>query len=365
MQKKIHKYMELKMMGESENSILQQDLINNAKVISELKSLNNKKIVVTGATGLIGSVLCKSILCANRLYNCNITIYAVVRNIFKAEKIFENVIERKKFNIIKYDFMDNDSFEIQDNIDYLIHTAAVTTSKLMVEKPVDTLFTAINGTSSILEFAKKNKVSSVVYLSSMEVYGSFSDEKYADENTYGRIDILDVRSSYSEGKRICENICVAYNHQYNVPVKIVRLAQTFGPGISKEDNRVYAQFARSVIEGKDIVLHTKGLSEGNYVYISDAINAIFKVLLNGKSGESYNIANEESHMQIRQMAELVAKKVSKGKICVVYDVQSNNAYAKDTKMKMDTHKVKELGWKAEVSLYDTYIRMIDYIKEMT
>lgn len=352
------------MMNESVSSILQEDLYNNAKIINELQSLNNKKIVVTGATGLIGSVLCKSVLCANRLYNCNITIYAVVRNMSKAQKIFENVRERKEFNIVKCDFMDNNNFELQDNIDYIIHTAAVTTSKMMVEKPVDTLVTAINGTKAVLEFARKNKVSSVVYLSSMEVYGSFSDEKYVDENTYGRIDILDVRSSYSEGKRICENICAAYNHQYDVPVKIVRLAQTFGPGISKEDNRVYAQFVRSVIEEKDIVLHTKGLSEGNYVYVSDAINAILKVLLNGKNGDAYNIANEESHMQIKQMAELVAQKVAKGKIRVVYDLQSNNAYAKDTKMKMDTHKIKELGWKPKVSLYDTYIRMIDYIREM-
>ena len=147
-------------------------------------------------------------------------------------------------------------------------------------------------------------------------------------------------------------------------MKIVRLAQTFGPGITKEDNRVYAQFARSVIEENDIVLHTRGLSEGNYVYVSDAINAIFKVLMYGKDGEAYNIANEESHMQIRQMAELVAEKVAKGKIRVIYDLQSNNAYAKDTKMKMDTHKIKELGWEPSVSLYDTYTRMVDYIKEM-
>ena len=108
------------MMNESVNSVLQEDLINNAKIINELQSLNNKKIVVTGATGLIGSVLCKSVLCANRLYNCNITIYAVVRNMSKAQKIFENVIGRQEFNIVNYDFMGNDSFEIPDNIDYLI-----------------------------------------------------------------------------------------------------------------------------------------------------------------------------------------------------------------------------------------------------
>lgn len=351
-------------MNESENSILQEDLINNAKKIKELSGLNNKKIVITGATGLIGSILCKSILCANRLYNCNITIYALVRNVTKAESIFKNVENRSELNIIKYDFLIDNSFEIKGKIDYLIHTACVTTSKLMVDKPVDTLFTAINGIRTVLEFARKNAVSSVVYLSSMEVYGSFYNENYVDENTYGTVDVLDVRSSYSEGKRACENICVSYNHQYNVPVKIVRLAQTFGPGIEKEDNRVYAQFAKSVIEGKNIVLHTKGISEGNYVYISDAVNAIFKVLVEGENGEAYNVANEESHMQIKQMAELVAEKVAKGSIKVIYELKPDNEYAKDTKMKMDTSKIKELGWKPEVSLYDTYIRMIDYIREM-
>ena len=254
--------------------------------------------------------------------------------------------------------------DLKDNINYIIHTAAVTTSKLMVQKPVDTLMTAINGTKAILDMAKEKDLESIVYLSSMEVYGSFNDEKYVTEDTYGNIDILDVRSSYSEGKRVCENMCISYYHQYNIPVKIARLAQTFGPGISKDDNRVYAQFARSVLERKDIVLHTDGLSEGNYVYISDAVDAIIKLLILGQNGEAYNIANEQSHMQIRKMAEMVAEKVAKGNIKVAYELQSQNAYAKDTRMKMNTDKIKKIGWNPEISLYDTYIRMIDYIKEL-
>lgn len=350
-------------MNESNNECLQKELIDNAKKISGYDELREKKILITGATGLIGSVLSKSFLCANRLYNCNITVYVVVRNIEKAKQIFADVIDRNEFNIVKCDFL-NEILKIDDDIDYIIHAAAITTSKLMVQRPVDTLMTAINGTKSVLDIAKNMNIKSVVYLSSMEVYGSFNDEKYVSEDTYGNIDILDVRSSYSEGKRICENMCVSYYHQYNVPVKIARLAQTFGPGISKDDNRIYAQFANSVINGKDILLHTKGLSEGNYVYISDVIDAIVKILISGQNGEAYNVANEESHMQIRQMAELLANRVAKGKINVAYDLQTNNAYAKDTKMKMDTHKIKELGWKPSVSLYDTYIRMIDYIKEM-
>lgn len=351
-------------MDESKNSVLQEELVDIAKNINELQYLNNKTIVITGATGFIGSVLCNSILCANRLYGCNITVYAVVRNILKAENIFQNVLDRQELKIIKCDFLDNKRIEIEYDVDYIVHTAAVTTSKLMVEKPVDTLMIAINGTNKMLELAREKSASSVVFISSMEVYGSFDKEEYVDENKYGKIDILDVRSSYSEGKRICENICVSYNHQFGIPVKIARLAQTFGPGISKDDNRVYAQFAKSVIEGKDLILHTKGLSEGNYVYISDAIDAILKVLKSGEDGEAYNISNEESHMQIREMAELVAENVAGGNIKVIYEIQSQNAYAKDTKMKMNSSKMINIGWKPQVSLYDTYIKMISYIREM-
>ena len=330
-------------MNESYNSVLQKDIKNNAKRIKNYVELYNKKIVITGATGLIGSVICKSLLCANRLYNCNITVYAVVRNTEKAEQVFAEVLNRTEFNIVKCNFI-SEPLNLKDNINYIIHTAAVTTSKLMVQKPVDTLMTAINGTKAILDMAKEKDLESIVYLSSMEVYGSFNDEKYVTEDTYGNIDILDVRSSYSEGKRVCENMCISYYHQYNIPVKIARLAQTFGPGISKDDNRVYAQFARSVLERKDIVLHTEGLSEGNYVYISDAVDAIIKLLILGQNGEAYNIANEQSHMQIRKMAEMVAEKVAKGNIKVAYELQSQNAYAKDTRMKMNTDKIKKIGW---------------------
>lgn len=363
MQKKIHRYMEWKSMIESENSVLQKDITNNAERIKDYGELYDKKIVITGATGLIGSVMCKSLLCANRLYDCNITVYAVVRNMEKAGQVFTEVLNRDEFNIVKCDFTE-ENFKLEDDVDYIIHTAAITTSKLMVQKPVDTLMTAINGTKTVLEMAKEKNVESVVYLSSMEVYGSFNDEKYVTEDIYGNIDILNVRSSYSEGKRICENMCASYYNQYDVPVKIARLAQTFGPGISKNDNRIYAQFARSVIENHDIVLHTEGLSEGNYVYISDAIEAIIKLLIWGQNGDAYNIANEQSHMQIREMAEMVANKVAAGRIKVVYEIQFQNAYAKDTRMKMNTDKIKKIGWSPEISLYDTYIRMIDYIKEL-
>lgn len=128
----------------------------------------------------------------------------------------------------------------------------------MVTKPVETICVAVDGTRNILELAKENDVKSVVYISSMEVYGSpDASLPYVSENDYGYVDILNVRSCYPEGKRMCECLCTSYAHEYNLPIKIARLAQTFGAGVSKNETRVFAQFARSLINEEDIILHTK------------------------------------------------------------------------------------------------------------
>ena len=122
---------------------------------------------------------------------------------------------------------------------------------------------AIKGTTNVLEFAKAKNVRSMVYISSMEAFGITDPKKnLINEKDLGYIDILNPRSSYSEGKRICECICAAYFSQYGIPVKIARLAQTFGAGVPDSDTRVFAQFAKSAINGEDIVLHTKGESVG-------------------------------------------------------------------------------------------------------
>lgn len=135
-----------------------------------------------------------------------------------------------------------------------------------------------------------------------------------DENDCGIIDIMNARSCYPMGKRMAENLCFNYFYQYGLPVKIARLAQTFGAGILETDNRVFAQFARSVINKKNIVLHTDGSSIGNYCYSADAILGLILILLNGTNGQAYNVVNEESTMTIRQMAELVATRVAGGQL---------------------------------------------------
>ena len=232
--------------------------------------------------------------------------------------------------------------------------------------PVETIHSAVIGTDHILSLAAEKGVSGLVYISSMEVYGSFDEAPdVVTEKDLGFIDPLSVRSCYSEGKRMCECLCAAYASEYSVPVTIARLAQTFGAGVIPTENRVFAQFARSAIKGEDIVLHTAGMSEGNYCYIGDAIVGILLLLFNGNRGEAYTVVNEQTHTTIRDMAEMVSKVLCNGTIKVVYDIPNDSlkyGYAPDTKMRLSSRKLRELGWKPEIGLEESYRRLIRSMK---
>ena len=196
----------------------------------------------------------------------------------------------------------------------------------------------------------------------MEVYGAFDNlDHEVTEDDLGYIDPLKVRSNYPEAKRLCENMCIAYLQEYGIPVKIARLAQTFGAGILQNENRVFAQFARSVINNENIILHTKGLSEGNYCYTRDCMTGLLTILLKGKDGEAYNVSNPNSHTTIVDMAKMVAHKIAKGNIEVLFDIPETNTfgYAADTKMKLNSNKLQQLGWKPEIGLEEAYKRMIE------
>lgn len=339
----------------------QEDLEIMAESDIDFEKYRDCRVLITGATGLVGSHLAKAFLFCSKKKDLNIHVIALVRNKDKAKKVYKTFEDYENLEIFESDI--KEYVEYKQNIDYIFHAASITTSKVMVEEPVKTIETAYQGTKNILDLAVQKKVKSVVYISSMEVYGIPDKElKMVTEKDLGYIDVYNVRSSYSEGKRICECLCNAYVSQYHLPIKVARLAQTFGAGIMDNDNRVYAQFARSVINKKDIVLHSDGTSEGNYCYIRDTIEALMILALKGKMGEAYNIVNEETHMQIREMAEMVADKVAKKEICVIYDIPENEkmyGYAPSVRMKLSGEKMRKLGWNPKVNLQEAYERMIE------
>ena len=234
----------------------------------------------------------------------------------------------------------------------------------MVEKPADVALMSLRGTESMLEVARKTSAR-MVYVSSMEVYGTLLEGVVADESALGWINLAAPRSCYPESKRMCECLCAAYAAQYGVQVCSARLAQTFGAGVLPGENRAFAQFARSAMHGEDIVLKTCGLSEGNYVNTIDCVAGLLVLFAHGEAGLAYNIANEESHGTIREVAELANDVLGNGASNVVIDVDESNSagYAPDVHLRLSSARLRRLGWEPKTSLAGSFVELGAYMRE--
>lgn len=330
-------------------SILQED-INDIISTFDMSVFDNKTVLVTGATGLLGKLCVKSLL--NSGFNTQ--VIALVRDEEKANKIFE---KSKRLTYLVQDI--NSKIQTDRKVDYIIHSASTTSSRDFVEKPVETIYTAFNGTRNVLEFAKNKRITGMVYLSSLEVYG-VTDKENIKEDDYGFLEILNPRSSYSESKKMAETLCVSYGSEYGVPVKIARLAQTFGSGVSKEDNRVFAQFAKSVISEENIILYTQGETKRNYCYTTDAVCGIFTILTKGEKNNAYNVANKNTYISIADMAKMLETEKTK----VVFELDNiNRGYNPTVKICLNTDKLESLGWEAKNDLCVMFDRLIRSLKE--
>lgn len=338
------------------DKILQEDFEATYKDY-DFSFLYTKSIFITGATGLLGSQLCKYLLFLNKKDNAQIKIFALARNLEKAQSVFKEQYKEPLLQFIKGDVLNIP--QINEKIDFVIHGASITSSKDFINHAVETIDTAVNGTLNMLRFAKEKNVLGFVYLSSMEAFGITDGKGQVREKDLGYIDISLPRSSYMESKRMCENLCVCFASEYGLNVKSVRLTQTFGPGISYDDTRVAAYFSRCVIENKNIVLKTEGKTKRPVLYTKDALTAILTVLKNGLKGETYTAANPETFVTIKETAQMIADKIAGGKIKVLFDIENPAEYAPNLNLNLNVEKLSSIGWKPSVGLEEAYRRMIE------
>lgn len=322
---------------------LQRDIekISHAEFIP-WDALQGKTFFVTGATGLIGYNFVCALLHANRTRKLHLNVIALVRDLARAKARFHDQLDELEALQFVVGNVEHLSF-LPENIDYIVHGASCTASKDFVDRPVETIETAVTGTKNLLELAKTKKVLGFVYLSSMEVYGHPCKGKKLTEDQIGMLVPQDVRNSYPISKLLCENMCSAYSSEYGVHAMVIRLAQTYGPGQSNSDQRAIAEFLRCVDEKRDIVLKTKGETERSYLYTADAVTAILTVLTKGTSGAIYNAADEESYCSISQLAESLA---SAGGVHVRYEIQEqqNTGFLSTVYFDLDTTQLRCLGW---------------------
>lgn len=317
----------------------------------------HSNVLVTGATGLIGAAL------ARKFASQGLRVVAAVRNVAKAEAMFGDA---KGVEIVRWDIldrMDDALCKSLGDIDWFVHAASETSSRAFVERPVDTIRSVVHGAENALDAARRLGVSSMVFLSTMEVYGA-PDKDSVTERDYGYLDPVAVRSCYPEAKRLAENLCVAYASQYAVPVKIARLTQTFGEGVAYNDGRVFADFARAIIERRPIVLKTEGTTARCYCYLGDAVDAIETLLAKGENGQAYTVANEETFCTIREMAEMLVAAHPEANSSVVFDFgdAEKRGFAPPFRMKLDCARLRALGWTPKVGLLKMFDKMIDDMK---
>lgn len=340
-------------------TVIRQDMENICRAdFIDWEHLRGKTILITGATGLIGSTVVNSLLYASEKRGLGLKVLALVRNTAKAEAKFSAYKDSESLMFIVGTV--EDIPEIKESVDYIIHGASQTASKAFVTQPVETIITAVKGTLNLLELAKAKNISGMVYLSSMETYGHPQKGHKVIESDAGSLSSLDVRNSYPIGKQQCEALCCAYASEYGVPVMIARLTQTFGPGVDYNDNRIFAYFGRCVLEKNDIVLKTKGETERDYLYTADAVTAMLAIMLRGEKGTAYNIADENTYCSIAEMAHLLADEAG---IDVTFDIQdsSANGYLSTLYMDLDTSRLRALGWNVMYpgGLSEIYRRMME------
>lgn len=328
-----------------------------------VEEVKGSTILLTGATGFIGHLAACRIL--EKWTACQLIL--PVRDLDKAQKMYAaiQIGRRCEPYFVESNVEELDCGKIPMPVDYIIHCAAPTSSGYMISHPAETADSVVLGTRNMLELAKDLRIKSMVHLSSMEVYGQVDDiGRPRREDELGDIDLKNPRSCYPLGKRMAEHYCHIYQQEYGVPVKIARMAQVFGRGVRLDDQRVFMQFAQAAYRGEDIVLHTAGLSMGNYCDADDAVDAIFTLLQRGRDGEVYNVVNEENTMRIKDMAELVAEKIAGKRIRVHIEPDARYAaqYAPATALRLSSAKLRKLAWQPAAGLEQMYQNVLDEIK---
>ena len=307
-------------------------------------ALRGKAILITGATGLIGRTLTAALLYADKTRKLDLSVLALVRDKTRAGEIFSEHLESKSPLYLLEGTVERLP-DIEGPVDYILHGAAQTESSAFVRQPVETAKTAVLGTLQLLELARQKHTAGFVYLSSMEVYGHPARGHRVKETDECALRPGEVRSSYPVSKLQGENLCCAYASEYGVPARIIRLTQTFGPGVRPEDPRIFAEFGRCARDGRDIVLHTRGRTERSYLYTADAATAILTVLLKGKNGQAYNAADGRTYCSVAQMAQKVAAAYGIGVRFQPEDGQKYG-YGSLLYMDLDTSRLQALGWSA-------------------
>ena len=346
------------------NSIINSDLKYITDENLAWESFKNKTIFVSGASGFLPAYMVETFLYLNETRQFNIKVIGLVRNLEKARARFSHYDGNKNLQLVSQDVCDE--IRINEDIDYIIHAASHATPKFFRTDPVGTLLPNVIGTANLLNLAVEKHVECFLFFSTTGVYGYVDQSSYPiKEDCYGSLDPTNLASCYLESKRMGENMCIAWMHQYGVPVKIVRPAITYGPGLKFDDGRSFADFIANIVNYQDIELFSDGKVLRNFCYIADATLGFFIVMLKGKVGEAYNVATDHE-ISIIDLAKTLVEDVFPErnlKVVMKTDASKNYLRVNFPRTTVDITKLKALGWNLSFPIKEGFKRTVESYRE--
>ena len=329
-----------------QNELYLQDVKRVAALDLPWEKLQDKSVMLSGATGLIGSFLIDVILEKNSSDHLNCTVYALGRNEEKAKARFSAHAGDRHLVFIPYDVKQPFSRDDIGSVDYVLHLASNTHPLQYATDPIGTITTNMMGLQNMLEFAVAHHAVRFAFASSNEIYGeNRGDTELFDENYCGYINSNTMRAGYPESKRCGEALCQAYKAQKNLDVVIPRFTRSYGPTMLMSDTKAISQFIKKGVAGEDIVLKSAGTQFYSYQYMADSVSGLLTILLCGENGEAYNIAEEHSDIMLKDLAQIIAGINGKDVVFEIPDAVEAAGYSTATKARLDGRKLQALGWK--------------------
>jgi len=304
--------METLLQLENAQSVINEDLNYICQNLQEeFSQLAGKKLLITGGAGFLGYYLIQAALHWNKTTdtpNIHITIYD---NYIRGVPAWLTALaDDESLELIKHDITNPLPKNIKD-FQYIIHAASIASPIYYRKYPIETMDANVNGLRFLLEYCLQQEqnghpMEGFLFYSTSEIYGDPTPENIPTPETYrGNVSCTGPRACYDESKRYGETLCVNFAQQYDLPIKIARPFNNYGPGLKITDRRVLPDFARDVLVGKDIVMLSDGSPTRTFCYIADAIVGYYKILVKGHPGEAYNIGVEKPEISMATLAEHV------------------------------------------------------------
>lgn len=351
-----------------DSSLYMQDVKRTAELALDWKLLKDKSLAISGGTGMIGSFLLDVLFYRNEHYGSNTRIYLLGRNEEKAKTRFGKYAGSSWFHFRKQDI--NQPISVADTqlpqrMDYIIHGASNTHPVAYATDPIGTISANVMGTDHLLRWAADMNCRRFVFLSSVEIYGENKGDTEAFREDYlGYLDCNTLRAGYPESKRTGEALCQAYRSQKKLDVVIPRLSRVYGPTMLLSDTKALSQFILRSVGYQDIILKSEGMQQFSYCYVADAVSGILKLMLEGQSGEAYNVTSDGSNLRLKELAEILARLAGKQVVFELPDAVERAGYSTASKALLDTEKIKALGWRAEYDMQTGLEHTVAILREL-